>query len=91
MDAKVGKMAGHAPFGIHAGPVVERDGDVFGTTVNVASRIANHAPAGSILVSQPVVLGCPDLDGMFERLGDVTISGLVDPMTLCRWRPLART
>jgi len=36
--------------------VVERDGDVFGTTVNVASRIANHAPAGTILVSEPVIL-----------------------------------
>jgi class 3 adenylate cyclase len=59
--------------------------------VNVASRIANHAPAGTILVSQPVVLGWPDLDGMFEPLGDVTINGLVEPMTLCRWRPLARS
>jgi adenylate cyclase len=86
---KAGLPVAHA--GIHAGPVVERDGDVFGTTVNVASRIANHAPAGTIFVSQPVVLGCPDLDGMFEPLGEVTISGLVDPMTLCRWRPLART
>jgi hypothetical protein len=25
-----------------------------------------------------------------ESLGDVAISGLVDPMTLSRWRPLAR-
>lgn len=84
---KAGLPAAHA--GIHAGPVVERDGDVFGTTVNVASRIANHAPAGTILVSQPVLLGCPDLDGRFEPLGDVQISGLVDPMRLCRYRPLA--
>jgi adenylate cyclase len=84
---KAGLPAAHA--GIHAGPVVERDGDVFGTTVNVASRIANHAPAGTILVSQPVVLGCPDLEGRFEPLGDVQISGVPDPMRLCRWRPLA--
>jgi hypothetical protein len=28
---------------------------------------------------------------MFEPLGEVTISGLVDPMLLCRWRPLARS
>jgi adenylate cyclase len=82
-----GLPAAHA--GIHAGPVVERDGDVFGTTVNVASRIANHAPAGTILVSQPVILGCPDLEGRFEPLGDVQINGLVDPMMLCRYRPLA--
>jgi class 3 adenylate cyclase len=82
-----GLPAAHA--GIHAGPVVERDGDVFGTTVNVASRIANHAPAGTILASQPVIVGCPDLEGRFEPLGDVQINGLVDPMMLCRYRPLA--
>lgn len=85
---KAGLPASHA--GIHAGPVVERDGDVFGSTVNVASRIANHAPAGTILVSQPVVAGCPELESRFEPLGEVAISGLVDPMTLCRWRPFAR-
>jgi adenylate cyclase len=84
---KSGLPAAHA--GIHAGPVVERDGDVFGTTVNVASRIANHAPAGTILVSEPVVAECPSHVGRFEPLGEVQIAGLVDPMMLCRWRPLA--
>jgi adenylate cyclase len=85
---KAGLPAAHA--GIHAGSVVERDGDVFGSTVNIASRIANQAPAGTILVSQPVVLGCPELEERFEPLGNVAISGLVDPMMLCRWRPFAR-
>jgi adenylate cyclase len=85
---KAGLPAAHS--GIHAGPVVERDGDVFGSTVNIASRIANHAPAGTILVSQPVVLGCPEREERFEPLGEVAINGLVDPMLLCRWRPFAR-
>jgi len=85
---KAGLPAAHA--GLHAAPIVERDGDVFGTTVNVASRIAAHAPAGTVLVSQPVVLGCPELSDRFEALGEVTIKGLAEPMTLCRWRPLAR-
>ena len=84
---KAGLPAAHA--GIHAGPVVERDGDVFGTTVNVASRIANHAPAGTILVSEPVVMECPSLDSGFEPLGEVQIAGIADPMMLCRWRPLS--
>ena len=57
------------------GPVVERDGDVFGTTVNMASRIANHAPAGTILVSEAVVDDCPQYRDRFEPLGDVTIRG----------------
>lgn len=47
------------------------------------------SPAGTILGSEPVALGCPDRADAFERLGEVQISGLVEPMTLCRWRPLA--
>jgi adenylate cyclase len=79
--------AAHA--GIHAGPIVERDGDIYGSTVNVASRIANHAPAGTILVSDSVVETCTQHRGRFEPLGAVTIRGLVDPMPLNRFRPLA--
>jgi class 3 adenylate cyclase len=85
---KAGLPAAHA--GIHSGPVIERDGDVFGTTVNVASRIANHAPAGTILVSEPVALGCSERTDRFEPLGEVQIQGLVERMTLCRWRPLSQ-
>jgi class 3 adenylate cyclase len=84
---RAGLPVAHA--GIHAGPIVERDGDVFGSTVNVASRIANHAPAGTILVSEPVVETCFEHRDRFEPLGEVTIRGLVEPMQLCRLRPLA--
>jgi adenylate cyclase len=76
-----------AHAGLHAGPVVERDGDIFGSTVNVAARIASHAPAGTILVSEAVVLQCPSLTGRFEALGEVTVRGLVDPVRLFRWKP----
>ena len=41
-----GALSSHA--GVHAGPVIERDLDVFGQTVNLASRIADAAsPARS--------------------------------------------
>lgn len=30
------------------------------------------------------------LEGWFEPRGDVQISGLVDPVMLCRWRPLSQ-
>jgi len=84
---RAGLPAAHA--GIHAGPIVERDGDVYGSTVNIASRIANHAPAGSILVSDSVVETCQQHRGRFEPLGAVPIRGLIDPMPLNRFRPLA--
>jgi len=84
---RAGLPAVHA--GIHAGPIVERDGDVYGSTVNVAARIASHAPAGTILVSDNVVETCLEHRGRFEALGAVTIRGLVEPLPLNRLRPLA--
>src|SRR6266700_124162 len=41
-----------AHVGVNAGPVVFRDGDYFGRTVNIAARIAARAGPGEVLVSQ---------------------------------------
>jgi adenylate cyclase len=38
--------------GIHTGPALERAGDWWGATVNVASRVANAAEAGQLLVTE---------------------------------------
>lgn len=73
-----------AHAGINVGPVVERDGDVFGTTVNVASRIAAYARPGVLVVSQPVVQACPGLAAEVEPLGDVTLRSLDGPISLFR-------
>lgn len=40
--------------GIHTGPVVERDGDIFGRNVALAARVASQAGGGQILVSDDV-------------------------------------
>ena len=40
--------------GVHAGPVVERAGDVFGATVNLAARVAAHAAPGQVLCTKAV-------------------------------------
>jgi class 3 adenylate cyclase len=47
-----GALTAHA--GIHAGPVIERDPDVFGRTVNLASRIADVAQPGEVLATDAV-------------------------------------
>jgi adenylate cyclase len=38
--------------GVHAGPAAGRDGDWFGTTVNVAARLCSAAGGGEVLVSE---------------------------------------
>jgi adenylate cyclase len=85
MDAMLDAGLPPAHAGINTGPIVERDGDVFGTTVNVASRIAAYARPGVLLVSAPVVDACPDLTAKFEPLGDMTLKGLDEAISLCRW------
>ena len=50
--SREGALSSHA--GVHAGPVIERDLDVFGQTVNLASRIADVAEAGDVLTSEAV-------------------------------------
>lgn len=64
-----------AHIGVAAGPVIERDGDYFGRTVNLASRLADVAEAGQVLVSdraaQAVVSSI-----QFEPLGDVDVQGM---------------
>jgi adenylate cyclase len=54
IEAMSGEGMPSTRAGIDTGPVVERDLDVFGRTVNLASRIADAAAPGEVLVSSPV-------------------------------------
>lgn len=73
-------------IGIHTGPVVFQDGDVYGRTVNLASRIASHAGAGEVLASEETVRRSPDGAVRFEPLGPVRLKGISKPVTLHRAR-----
>jgi class 3 adenylate cyclase len=48
---------GHA--GVAAGPLISRDGDVFGRTVNLAARISDAAPDGRLYVPTGVAAALP--------------------------------
>jgi class 3 adenylate cyclase len=76
-------LSSHA--GVHTGPVIERDLDVFGQTVNLASRIASVARPGEVLASEAVVEAThPDATFGFERIEDAEIKGLPGPIPLFR-------
>jgi class 3 adenylate cyclase len=77
-----GAFSPHA--GINAGPVIERDLDVFGQTVNVASRIAAVARPGEVLASEAVVEAAADDRFGFERIEDARLEGLPGPVALYR-------
>lgn len=40
--------------GVHYGPVIPRGADLFGSTVNIASRITASTSAGRLLATQPI-------------------------------------
>jgi adenylate cyclase len=71
-----------AHVGLHAGPVIFQDGDYYGATVNMASRIADYARPGEVLVSQEVVDASGGADVVFREIGPVELKGLVGAIGL---------
>ena len=53
--APVGKVRLGVRIGMHQGPVVEKAGDVFGDTVNLAARLTEMATRGQIITSLDTV------------------------------------
>ncbi|HEX6263394.1 MAG TPA: adenylate cyclase regulatory domain-containing protein [Actinomycetota bacterium] len=70
--------------GIQAGPVIFQDGDVYGRTVNIASRIAARAGPGEVLVGAEVAELARGPEVRFEPIGPAELKGLAEPMALYR-------
>jgi adenylate cyclase len=71
-----------AHIGIHAGPVIFQDGDVYGRTVNTASRLASVAQAGQVVVSEAVAQRA---DGFsYQDMGPMPLKGVTVPLRLFR-------
>lgn len=71
-----------ARVGIHAGNVISQEGDYFGTTVNVASRIADYARPREVLVTDEVVATSGADTVTFHEIGPVSLKGVAEPVTL---------
>ena len=71
-----------AHVGIHTGPVVSQDGDIYGRTVNLAARIASYAQAGQVVVSQETAQRSGDRQVRFDPLGAVELKGVAKPLPL---------
>ena len=71
-----------AHVGLHAGPVVFQQGDYYGQTVNIASRIAEYARPGEVLVSQAVVEASEEPSVTYTDIGQVELKGVGGPIHL---------
>jgi adenylate cyclase len=71
-----------AHVGLHAGPVLFQEGDYFGRTVNIASRIAEYARPGEVLVTREVVEESQGSGCRFTEIGPVELKGVTGTVEL---------
>jgi adenylate cyclase len=76
-----------AHVGLHAGPVLYQEGDYFGQTVNLTSRIADYARPGEVLVSQAVADASNETGIAFDPVGQVELKGVAGTVQLLRALP----
>lgn len=82
VDGVVGAGLPPAHVGIHTGPVLFQEGDYFGRTVNIASRIADFARPGEVLVTRAVVEAASGTGVEFTEIGPVELKGVAGPTAL---------
>ncbi|MGN6815301.1 MAG: adenylate/guanylate cyclase domain-containing protein [Solirubrobacterales bacterium] len=69
--------------GIHCGDAVYRDGDYFGSQVNLAHRIVNRALAGEVMVTDTVADAIAGNERLqMEGIGQVSLKGFPVPTDL---------
>jgi adenylate cyclase len=73
-----------ARIGINAGAVIAQEGDYFGRTVNIASRIADYAGPREVLVSEEARRSAGATGVEFELIGDVHLKGVSRSVRLHR-------
>lgn len=64
-------------IGVASGEPVERQGDFFGSTVQLAARLCAYAQPGQTVVSESVTSLCAEF--RFHDLGDVQLKGFEQP------------
>jgi class 3 adenylate cyclase/pimeloyl-ACP methyl ester carboxylesterase len=74
--------------GLNAGEPIEEDGDLFGSTVIMSSRIAAKAGAGEILIPEPLRHLLTGKSYVYADRGETMLKGFEDAVRLyeVRWR-----
>jgi len=84
MNRLVQESAIELRTGISSGDIIERDGDVFGNTVNNAAFLTKVARAREIVVDHISVNRAIDPSVTFDLIGEITIKGQKDKTRIYR-------
>ncbi len=77
--------------GMHHGPAIERAGDYFGRTVNIAARVSALAGAGEVLVTDEVVRSAGEIEAVrFLERGRYPLKGIEEPVMIYLASPGAK-
>src|SRR5512132_580202 len=69
--------------GLHHGRAVERSGDYFGASVNLAARVSALAGGGEVLLTGETAALAPDLEGvLYESRGRQTLRNVAEPIEI---------
>lgn len=69
--------------GMHHGPAVQRRGDWYGATVNIAARVAALAGKGEVLITDAVRCAAGTVDGVrYEPRGEHLLRHVTEPVIL---------
>lgn len=78
--------------GLHYGDAVYRDGDYFGTQVNLTHRVVARALGGEVMVTRAVADSGADSEYLhFEPIGEVALKGFPKPIELFTVHPAHET
>jgi len=70
-------------IGIHAGRVLEQDGQFFGSAINIASRTAAYARAGQILCTEAAMEMVADKSAIrYQSLGEIHFKNVAEPISI---------
>jgi class 3 adenylate cyclase/YHS domain-containing protein len=69
--------------GIHAGKVLEQEGQYFGSALNIASRVASHARGCQILCTKAVAEIAGEMEDIkYKTIGEVNFKNIFEPVAL---------
>ena len=80
VDAAPERSLPPAHVGVNAGPLLFDQGDYFGRTINVASRIVGLAKPGQVLVGEGVVGSGPPMGFRLADAGTFEVKGIAEPI-----------